>query len=98
MQTPLSSYNLKFEESYTFHCDIIGKSSPTVTWLKDGDTLLDTNPNLSIISTTEGNVTNSTLTVISTGQNDHGIYTCKAESSDTESLYEFSVDIHGKDS
>lgn len=62
----------------TFSCDVFGIPTPSLTWLKDGQSLDITTPTTSVVFSATGYVNSSQLTLSSLNFSDSGEYSCNA--------------------
>uniref|UniRef100_A0A6Q2WS34 Roundabout, axon guidance receptor, homolog 2 (Drosophila) n=1 Tax=Esox lucius TaxID=8010 RepID=A0A6Q2WS34_ESOLU len=72
-------------------CQASGDPEPTVTWLKDGVSLLGKDPRMTLLEP-------GSLQIMSTRLSDSGLYTCVATSSTGETSWSAFLDVRGKSS
>lgn len=90
------AYDLEFNTSVTIDCNVIGKSAPTVEWLKDGEVIMsDDHYEFSMNTSLAEKTTNSTLTISNVLHTDTDIYTCRAEAAGVAE-YDFMINVFGK--
>ena len=65
-------------ESVTFSCEVFGIPTPSITWLKDGQSLDTTTPTTSVVFSATGYTNSSQLVLSSLNFSNSGEYSCYA--------------------
>lgn len=90
---PGNAVNL-YGDSPQFTCTATGIPLPTITWLRDS-TALSNGTDYTTISTDDGSLVTSTLSVLSLVFTDTGGYSCSASNSEGTVTSEFTLTVEG---